>query len=217
MSLIDFIYISFIAASVITGLLLVKKASPVWNKALVFFLMVTLFNEVLCYFLKKRAVNTIAFYNCYSYFRFPMLAWIYFDVLKKQRIQRPVFVSFLVLTVLLFIFNLFFYKSFFVLHSSYFLAGGIYVIILSLIYTYSLMDKDSLQNPLREPFFWISSGFLLYFLGALPFIGAIKLLTKYNTVLASQQLIITKSMSIVLYSLITIGFVLQWKKKNYSY
>jgi hypothetical protein len=210
--LIDFIYISFIGISLIVGLFFLKKTSPLWYLLLLVFLAVTLVNEITCYFFKKEMVNTIANYNIYYYFRFPILGFIYFDAMKRNRISNYLSKVFIFISLFFLAINIYNYHTFYKLHTNYLLAGGLFIIIFSLVYLYNLIRSDLLTNPLITPFFWISIGFLFYFLGILPSLGVIKILAKKSMAIASQQLVISKSLSIVLYSLISFGFYLQWKQ-----
>lgn len=210
--MIDLIYISVIGISLIVGLTFLKKASPLWHVLLVIFLFITLTNEITCYFLKKELISTIPYYNIYYYFRFPILGFIYFDAMDRNKIAGYFIKIFIGLSIIFLIVNLYNYQTLYKLHTNYFLFGGVFIIIFSLFYLYQLLRSDTLTNPLITPFFWICIGFLLYFLGVLPFLGAINILAKKSLVIASQQLIISKSLSIILYSLISFGFYLQWKQ-----
>ena len=195
------------------GILIYKKDNPLWSKLLLLFLIVTFFNESICYFLKQKLISTVPAYNIYYYFRFPILGWIYFEGMGKTKAASIILKIFLVLTLVLFALNIAIY-SLFRLHTSYLLAGGVFIIFFSLVYFYNMINCDNLMNPFISPFFWVGTGFFLYFLGVLPSLGVLNILTKKNFIIASQQLIMSKSLSIVLYSLISFGFYLQWKQQK---
>jgi hypothetical protein len=210
--LIDFIYISVLGVAFVVGLIFFKKSNPLWCVLLIIFLGVTLVNEITCYFLKRELINTIVYYNIYYYFRFPILGFIYFDATRRSHFSRYFFKIFIVISISFLIINIYKYHTFSRLHTNYLLAGGLFIITFSLFYLYRLIKSDLLTNPLITPFFWVCIGFLLYFLGILPFLGVINILAKKSMVIASQQLVISKSLSIVLYSLISFGFYLQWRQ-----
>lgn len=176
------------------------------------FLLITLLNEIYCYHLKKNMINTLVYYNIYNYYRFPFLSVIYFFASDKSKVTLVVLKIFISLSVFLFTFNLFTYKNFFKLHSNYFLFGGVSIIIFSLAYLYYLLKKNSLINPLTIPFFWVSTGFLIYFLGVIPSIGVLNILASKNYIIASDKLLVAKLLSIVLYSLLSFSFYFQWKQ-----
>jgi hypothetical protein len=176
------------------------------------FLLVTFANELVCYFLKRDLMNTTLYYNIYYYFRFPILGFVYYDAMKRSKFSGQLLMGFLLISLCFFVFNIYAYKSLWKLHTNYLLAGGLFIILISLIYLYQLIKSELLVNPILTPFFWVSTGFLLYFLGIIPFIGVLKILTQKSYVIATQQFIISKSLSIVLYSLISFSFYLQWKR-----
>jgi hypothetical protein len=210
--LIDFIYISVIGISFIVGLLFFKRTSPLWNILLLPFLFITFANETLCYFLKNNLINTTLSYNLYYYFRFPLLGFVYYDAMNRNRLSSLILRWFLVVSAFFFVFNIYTYKTLFKLQTNYLLAGGLFIILFSLIYLYQLIKAEVLTNPIITPFFWVCMGFLLYFLGIIPFLGVLNILAKKSLVIAAQQFIISKSLSIVLYTLISFGFYLQWKQ-----
>ncbi len=176
------------------------------------FLLVTFVNEILCYFLKKSLINTILYYNIYYYFRFPILGFIYYDAMKRNKFSSQLLKWFLIISICFFVFNSYTYKTLYKLHTNYLLTGGLFIIFFSLVYLYQLIKSELLINPILTPFFWVSTGFLLYFLGIIPFLGILNILAKKSLVIATQQFIISKSLSIVLYSLISFSFYLQWKR-----
>ncbi len=215
--MLDLVYMSFIAASIVTGLVFLKASSHVSYKLLLVFLIVTLSNEVLCYFLKKALINTHFFYNLYYYFRFPFLGLIFYRLLYPNKFFVWFIVSFFILTVVLFFICLRLYGGLYKLHTIYLLSGGIFVIALCLLYLLSLLRSDEVINPLQTPFFWTSTGLLFYFLAVLPFLGVLNFLVKKDIIFASQYLILTKIMSLILYSLIAIDFYIQWKQVKLKY
>jgi hypothetical protein len=194
------------------GLLFLRKASPLWYKLMLPFLLLTFANELVCYFLKRDLVNTTLYYNIYYYFRFPILGVVYYDAMKRSKFSGHLLKGFVVISICFFVFNIHAYKSLWKLHTNYLLTGGLFIIVFSLIYLYHLIKSEVLVNPILTPFFWVSTGFLLYFLGIIPFIGVLKILTQKSLVIATQQFIISKSLSIVLYSLISFSFYLQWRQ-----
>jgi len=97
-----------------------------------------------------------------------------------------------------------------VLHSNYQLSGGLFVIILCLIHFYNILKKSKNENPLTTAFFWTAAGLFFYFLGILPFYGIINVLLNKAMIFAGEYLMLIKSLSIFLYTLIGIDFYIQW-------
>lgn len=215
--MLDFIYIAVIALSLLCGLIFIKRSSHISYKLLLLFLLVTLFNEIFCYFLKKQRTNTHFYYNIYYYFRFPFLGFVFYRLLSSKKIVTIFIRIFWGLTGVLFFVCLYLYNGMNKLHTIYLLSGGLFVLMLCLFNFYFLLKDEDIVNPFKTRFFWISTGLFLYFLGILPFLGVINLLIKQDIIFANHQLIITKSLSIFLYSLIATDYFIQWKQMRPGY
>ena len=215
--MLDIIYISFIALSALTGLLLWNPSTPAPYKLLTVFLMITFLNESTCFILKKEGIRTHILYNTYYYIRFPLIGWMYYKLVYRNQFFSLFIRAFLTLSIGLFFLCLYLYDGFTKLHTVYLLAGGIFTIALCLMYLLSLLRNDEIINPFVTPFFWISTGFFFFFLGVLPYLGMINFLVKNYAIFAEQPLILVKLLSILLYSLISIDFLVQWKQTKFKY
>ena len=208
---LDILYISFILIALVIGLTFTKKSSQFSFKLLVLFLIITFLNESVCFYIKIKTLgSTYIFYNFYYYFRFPILGWMLYYLLQNN-LQKKVVYIFMIVSFALFFFNSFYLYGFNALHSNYLLTGGIFIILLSLMHFYNILKNTKKKNPLTTPFFWISTGLFFYFLGILPFFGIINVLLKNDMIFVAEYLIIIKSLSIFLYTLIAIDFYIQWK------
>ncbi len=209
--LLDILYIGLILIVFIIGLVFTKKSSQFSYKLLLLFLIVTFLNESICYYIKNtlHGSNNI-FYNCYYYFRFPIIGFMFLN-LFSSKFQKRIIYLFLIFSFLLFFINNFYLYGFYLLHSNYQAAGSIFVIALSLIHFYNILQNTNKKNPLITPFFWVATGFFFYFLCTLPFLGILNFLLKNEIVFVGQYLIIVKSLSLLLYSSIGIDFYIQWK------
>ncbi len=209
--MLDKIYISFIFAAFISGLIFIKKSSPFNYKLLLFFLLVTCMNESVCFYIKSNALgSTYIFYNFYYYFRFPLIGWMFLP-LFYSKFQKKIVYLFFILSISFFFFNFFFYYQAIELHINYQLLGGIFTITFCLLHFYNILKRSHKENPLTTNFFWISTGFFFYFLGTLPFFGVLRLLVEKDIIFAEQYYILVKSLNIYLYSLIALDFYIQWK------
>lgn len=214
--MLDITYLSFIGVSVLVGLMCTKASSRPSYKLLLLFLIITLINETLCYFLKKQGTNTQTFYNLYYYLRFPILGYTFRKIFPCKGFYSKLILAFNYITVILLFVCLYLY-GINRLHVIYLMAGGVFIIVLCLLYFLRLVRNDKFTNPFATPLFWASTGFFFYFLGVLPFLGVINFLVKEDMVSAEQMLFINKTLSIMLYSLIGIDFYTQWKQQKLKY
>ena len=216
--MLDYIYLSFIAACIICGLVFTKRSSHIAYKLFLFFLIVTFANETVCYYLKiKNTIHTNFLYNIYYYFRFTFLGIIFYSLLYKNRAAIIFIRAFWLLSVFLFfIFYQLYHGIFNQLHTRYLMLGGIFVIINCLLLFYQSVKDERVISPFEFPFFICATALFLYFLGILPFFGVINLLVKKYPSLATSPAIVAKSLSIVFYSLISFDYFLQWKRTTSS-
>lgn len=208
---LDILYIGWILMVFIIGLIFTKKASHFSYILLLVFLLITFMNESICMYIKNKQLgSTYIFYNFYYYFRFPIIGWMFLNILS-DKLQKGFVYFFMLFSVILFIVNNFYLYGFYTLHSNYQFSGGIFIVIISLIHFYNILKNTKKKNPLTTPFFWVATGLFFYFLGTLPFFGILNFLLQKEIIFVSAFLIIIKSFSILLYSLIGIDFYIQWK------
>ncbi len=201
----------------IIGLIFTKKASHFSYILLLVFLLITFMNESICMYIKNKQLgSTYIFYNFYYYFRFPIIGWMFLNIFS-DKLQKGFVYFFMLFSVILFIVNNFYLYGFYTLHSNYQFSGGIFIVIISLIQFYNILKNTKKKNPLTTPFFWVATGLFFYFLGTLPFFGILNFLLKKEIIFVSAYLIIIKSFSILLYSLIGIDFYIQWKYQRLDF
>lgn len=201
----------------IIGLVFTKKSSQFSYILLLVFLLITFINEAICLYIKNNQLgSTYIFYNFYYYFRFPIIGWMFLNIFSNKLQKRFVYL-FMLFSVILFFVNNFYLYGFYTLHSNYQFSGGIFIIIISLIHFYNILKNTKKKNPLTTPFFWVATGLFFYFLGTLPFFGILNFLLKKEIIFVSAYLIIIKSFSILLYSLIGIDFYIQWKYQRLDF
>src|SRR4051794_21615749 len=100
--MMDIIYMSFIGLSVLCGLIFLKKSSHIAYKLLLIFLIVTLSNEITCFFVKQNHDQTQVYYNIYYYFRFPFIGLAFHTIFfNKNKFISYFIISFYLLSILL--------------------------------------------------------------------------------------------------------------------
>lgn len=219
--MLGLIYFSFIGLSVVSGLIFTKKLSHIAYKLFLVFLIVTFINELTCDWIRTRtnySTNAL-FYNIYYYFRFPFLGFIFQKIFDHKNKYVDYFInSFYIASVLLFFYCWHKYNGLANnFHSIYLITGMVFIIITCLILFYRSLKSDEIINPFLFPLFITSVGLFLYFLGNLPFLGSLNFMIAKFPTLVDNSLIIPKCLSIVLYSLISVDYFLQWKRIVQTY
>lgn len=216
--MLNYIYLSFILMSIIAGLVFVKKQSQLAFKLLLIYIAITFCNEMYCYYLANLLVFTISFYNFFHYFRFIFLGCIFLCIFRQYRnLYKPIFLFFCGLTIFLFFYCYQKYNGFGALHTEYFFAGCCFIIFSCLLYLLDLYQRSD-DLPLLDNVFLISTvALLIYFIGVMPFTGILNYIAKNNVNLAVYQKTISRSLSIVFYSLLAFDFYIQWKNLKLKY
>jgi hypothetical protein len=205
--------------SVVCGLIFTKKSSHIAYKLFLVILTITFFNELTCYFLKQRQIPTALFYNIFFYIRFPFLGQIFLTIFSKRIKSFHYFTkSFYLISLILFFVCFHLYNGLnYQIHTIYFLTGSVFIIINCLFLFYESVKDEEIINPVDFPFFLISMGFFIFYLALSPFFGILNFLLKTNVVLLQNQFIIIKSLNVILYSLISFDYFLQWKRTKQLY
>ncbi len=224
--LLDIIYLSFIAFSVICGLIFTKRASHKCYKIFLIVLILTTLNETGSYVVKYLAsihkinikVNTLPNYNIFFYLRFILLALIFQSIFtRKNKLIYYCINLFYVISIVMFFVCYNLYDGIKKIHTVYYITGGVFVIVNCLLLFYQSVNNEEEVSPFEFPFFLSAVALFLLFLGILPFMGMINFLTKYNARLFENQQIIIKCLNVVFYSLISLDYYKQWKRMKSAY
>jgi hypothetical protein len=75
------------------------------------------------------------------------------------------------------------------------------------MYYHQLIIAREIQSLRRLPEFWIATGMLIFYLGALPYFGMLNFLIKYNVEVARSLLKVLKVLDTLMYVLFSYGFL----------
>lgn len=184
------------------------------NKLLLYFipfLFTTVCIEFSGWWYFSKGVRNYAMYNVFTTLEFVFYALLFYSHLRKTLFKKIV-LSFVPVFVVLVILNMIFVQGVNKTFNTYtFLLGSFFVVIFCCFFFYEsvLPDKIDLQLS-RQPFFWISSGLLIFYLGSV----IINALFEYlrNNDLQAEGIriygIINHSLNVILYTSFCISFYL---------
>jgi hypothetical protein len=99
-------------------------------------------------------------------------------------------------------------QGFFTLQTYGFVAGGSVLLLLSVAYLIELYTDEEALNILRNPVFWISIAYLMYFAVSVPYVGMLNYLVKNQLEFATKYYLIIMDGTICLYNiLLTTAFL----------
>lgn len=166
--LIDYLYYVAIAIQFITLFVVTVKYKKIKSRFVFFF---TLFIYVSCiveligfYYLKVIEEHSAEVYNIYTFFEFNLVALIYYSLIKEAKSLK------LILTLSL-LFNLIYVVSFFyeALSSYTAIIQAPIVAVFFVFYLKELLNSDKILNYKKHLPFWITAGFIIFYLSSIPF------------------------------------------------
>lgn len=221
MSLGVFLYLFCEIASFVTAIFFYVQKR---NKILLYFIPF-LFLTVVVELLGRLWASEIAFikyamYNIFTSLEFIFYAFLFYIHFKKRNLKLLILLFiplFILATVLNFVFIQGLNKTF---NTYTFLFGSFFVVIFCCCFFYEAVLPDKIDQQLsKQPFFWIVSGLLIYYLGSVIINALFEYLTSNDLREEGTRIygIINNSLIVILYTSFCIAFYLcPDNKKIYS-
>ncbi|OIP46282.1 MAG: hypothetical protein COZ16_00485 [Flavobacteriaceae bacterium CG_4_10_14_3_um_filter_31_253] len=140
----------------------------------------TFYKYFIIYFLNIVVINTIItiwfkfdnhwLYDIYTFFEFNIFALIYYHLIKEKKKLR-------ILMIFVFIFNVIYFSSFYFsfINSIVIPLVGVFNSTFIILYFSELLNSDKILNYTKLFPFWMSVGFLLFYLTSVPFFTLLSL------------------------------------------
>lgn len=204
-------------AGIIIGLYFYKFLRPKWLRIFTWFLLFTLFVQIFSIFYVNHFHKSNHFiFNIYIFIQFSFYFYIFYQSFDKKNIKFSLFLMDLAF-ILYFLYNIILGPGFFIFSSASNTLGSICIIFCCLNYFYSLFQSELNLNFFRIPMFWISTGFLFYFVGNFIYLSLLNYIVKENFDPSGNiNFYVSNTLSLFLYGLISFGFLSNqpWKKEN---
>ena len=197
--------------SLVISIVLYKRLRPKWMRLFTWFM---LFSEIVSiagyqYSATFKASNHFIF-NMFLLVQFMFFFGIFYKSFQSKQLKKLAFavsVGFLIFTILSFL-SVFKKEGFYVFNSTVYMVGSFLTILFCLLFFVSLFKSEGIINYFQIPMFWIATGLLFYFVGNFVYLGFIDYIIANN--LDKEGAIyrfITFTLSLLLYTLFTIGFL----------
>jgi hypothetical protein len=146
------------------------------------------------------------FYNILFDIRFLVIAVFFFFQFSEQ-LTKKMIRAFLVLFPVFVIINTLRFQGFYTLHTYSYVLGGIFVILLCILYFWKLYNSEETQSIFKDPVFWFSLSWLFYFFITVPYFGMMNYLVNNWLDFASRYYVVIDVMDCVQNILLTIGLL----------
>ncbi len=174
------IYVYFEYSSLLIALMLYTKYKgyPFYKFFCFYLINVVLFGVIIKYFLPSILIKYNTFlnpktiikdiYNIYTFFEFNLIAVLYFKLIKRKEALN-------LIKYLAIIFNIIYFTSFFLLElkKHTVLIEAIVISVFIIIYFRELLNSKELLKYKKLLPFWVSVGFLIYYLTTIPFFAQV--------------------------------------------
>jgi len=166
--------------------------------------------ESLLFFDQNGRLYTLWMYNLLRIFTFSTIFYIYIKSINTKRYKQLIKI-FLITYLILVVINWSFIQSFiFEMSEIPKVIGSLFVTITVIFYFIELLKSEKIIIFHRVLLFWVSTGFLLYYSGTIPF--ALKW-NGYMLIPGIHKLfLINTILSLTMYLTFTLGFI--WSKKE---
>lgn len=178
------------------------------------FLFITVVVELVGHWWNKsleESIGKFAMYNVFTAFEFLFYAFLFFLNYKKD-VFKKIALIFIPLYLIAVVINLSFFqglnKTF---HSYTFLLGSFFIVAFCCCYFYESVLPDQIDQQLsKQPFFWICSGLLIFYLGSVIINALFQYLVSNDLQSEGKKIynIINRSLNVILYSSFCISFYL---------
>lgn len=152
-----------------------------------------------------------ALYNIFTSIEFLFYVFIFNLHFKRVIFRRIAILSSLFLVIFSLI-NIFFIQGLLITFNTYtFLIGSFFMVLLCCFFFYESVQADSIDLQLsKQPFFWICSGLLIFYLGSVIINALFEYLVQngFKTESAEIYKIINRTLNVILYSSFCIAFYL---------
>jgi hypothetical protein len=151
-------------------------------------------------------IHNFWLYNSFALVEFWIYGYFYLQIVQTAILKRVLFIFLLIFPIFWGI-TVFFVFGFTKWNSYVIIAGSFFSVLFALMY-YSRIIASGEILPLRTlPEFWIATGMLIFYLGALPFFGTLNFLNKYHGDAASTLLNVLQFLDIIMYTLFSYGYL----------
>jgi hypothetical protein len=168
--------------------------------------------DVAGFIIRARGENNLWLYNMYFWIMYLVLAHLYGTQISNSGIQQSIRWFYGLFPVLVTVQLLI--GGIMQLQSLVIVVGGVFIIFLVAAYLRQLYVSEDTKPITRDPWFWFSFGFLIYFGGTVPFFGMLNFLwAHYKGFTTFYYLYFCNSFTVLLNLLLITGFLC---RRNYQ-
>ena len=202
------VYILAILIAFLSSLISFRLDFPVHFKIFSFLLALTFLVEFFVGFVVKvfHFKNNFWVYNAFSLVEFWTFGYFYYQVIRIKLLRRIIFL-FLVIFPIFWLITVFFLFGFNIWNSYVIIVGSFFSILFAIMYYCQVVTAREIQSLRNLPEFWIATGMLIFYLGALPYFGTLNFLIGHYLQVAQSLLKVLVVLDTLMYAMFAYGFL----------
>jgi hypothetical protein len=197
----------FVWLTCLTAIFIYRKTLPVPYRRFALLIILLSILETIGNIIGFIYSNNHFFFNIIYAIELTLVPWFFKYWIQRLWIKK-IIQWFILIFPLFVLVNTIWVQGFFTLQTYSFVLGGSFILLLSVAYLGELYANEESQNILRNPVFWFSLAFLIYFAVSVPYFGMLNyLVTNYLSFATLYYELIFEG-TICLYNiLLTIGLL----------
>ncbi len=214
--MLTYIYLLVQASSFLVCIYLFKYLKDTLLKYFLPFLLITLTVELVGFWLTKIGIKNYMLYNVFTTLEFIFYSFLFSKHLKTTLFKKLT-IGFMPFYAIMVFLNLQFLQGYNNFHTYTFLLGSFFIVLFCCLFFYESVLPEHLDHPLaKQPFFWVCTGLLLFYMGSVIINALFEYLRSYNLQQEGKRIygIINQSLNVVLYSAFIYAFILCRKNKK---
>ena len=174
------------------------------------FLFLTLIVELTGLWMTQHGIKNYLLFNVFTTFEFIFYAFLFYKHYRKNNFKL-LSVVFMPLYIIAVFINLMYFQGIEKFHTYTFLLGSFFIVVFCCLFFYESVLPEYLENTLtKQPFFWVCTGLLLFYLGSVIINALFEYLRSFDMQIEGKKIYgtINQSLNVILYSAFIFSFIL---------
>ncbi|HEY4063717.1 MAG TPA: hypothetical protein VGM30_17535 [Puia sp.] len=207
---LNYIYVSVILSAFLSSLIRFRLDLPFHLRLFSCLLGVTFVVELLAGILfRPHHISNTPLYNAFAGPEFWVYGFYYYQLIRVRLLRKIIFLFLIIFPIFWFV-TVFFLFGFTIWNSYVLITGSFFSVLFAIMYYYQLIIAKDIQSLRNLPEFWIATGMLVFYLGALPYFGTLNFLLDYYKIhrgVSRSLLNVLKIVNTLMYGLFAYGFL----------
>jgi hypothetical protein len=213
----NYIYLLVISSCILVCLMLYKSVKKIGLNYFLPFLILTIIVELSGLWMIQNGINNYLLFNIFTTVEFVFYSFLFFKHYRKNK-NKVLSLLFMPLYILAVTINLIYFQGIEKFHTYTFLLGAFFMAVFCCLFFYESVLPEYVEIILtKQPFFWVCTGLLLFYLGSVIINALFEYLRNFDMQIEGKKIYssINQILNIILYSAFLISFIVCRSNKRY--